>query len=73
MEHNTWNIDPNKVDDALFQYVDDVGYEHALKAITLAIDTSELKETLEYIFRMEDYESAYFKEDEDENEEEYND
>lgn len=70
MAHNTWTLDNNMVTDALEQYVNDVGYEYALNSITKALPTQELKETLEYIFRMEDYDSDYF---EDEEEEEEND
>ena len=64
-----WNIKSDKVDEALDEYVEQVGYEYAFRAITQALSRDELKENLEYIFRMEDFDSTYLEEDSEDEEE----
>ena len=62
-------INPDKVDEALEQFIESVGYEHALRSITVAMPTSDLKETLEFIFRMEDFDSSFLEKEENDEEE----
>ena len=59
----------DKVTDALYEYIDAVGAENALGSITKAMPTDELREILEFIFRVEDFQPSYsFLEDSEEEE-----
>ena len=60
-------IRDDKVTDALYEYVDAVGAENALVSITKAMPTDEIREILEFIFRMENFQPSHsFLEDSEE-------
>ena len=56
-----WNLISGTEYDALDEYVEAMGAKAALESITKAMPTQELKETLEYIFRNEDFNSIYLE------------
>lgn len=56
-----WNLISGTEYDALEEYVEAVGASYALKSITKAMPSQELKEVLEYIFRNEDFNSIYLE------------
>ena len=56
-----WEISSDDAYDALMEYVDEVGAEKALDDLVLAMSHDELAANLEYIFRMNEFESQYLK------------
>lgn len=56
-----WNLISGTEYDALEEYVEAVGAKYALESITRAMPSQDLKETLEYIFRNEDFNSIYLE------------